>query len=131
MEFRTFLSRRHVPWADIVEIETRAHYARGGSWWDLRVVRTQGRPLTIPGAFAQRLRDRNSSRSLPPSTSIGPAYPVAGEAGSLTGESCGGCCSASPSGDEHLALPCCGCCVTPRSPRTAHDPRERGHTWVA
>ncbi|QID40555.1 PH domain-containing protein [Streptomyces albus] len=64
MEFRTFLSRRHVPWADIVEIETRAHYTRGGSWWDLRVVRAQGRPLTIPGAFAQRLRDPEFQQKL-------------------------------------------------------------------
>ncbi|WP_436977327.1 PH domain-containing protein [Streptomyces sp. enrichment culture] len=64
MEFRTFLSRRHVPWADIVEIETRAHYTRGGSWWDLRVIRTSGRPLTIPGSFAQRLRDPEFQQKL-------------------------------------------------------------------
>ncbi|MGW5171564.1 PH domain-containing protein [Streptomyces nodosus] len=57
LEFRTFVSRRSIPWSEIVEIERRQHLTRGGYWWDLRAVRVRGRALTIPGAFTNRTRD--------------------------------------------------------------------------
>ncbi|MFF0744987.1 hypothetical protein ACFYVL_31755 [Streptomyces sp. NPDC004111] len=48
------MSRRSVPWSEIVGIEKREHLTRGGSWWDVRAVRVRSRSLAIPGAFATR-----------------------------------------------------------------------------
>ncbi|MGW7541525.1 hypothetical protein ACWGKQ_10460 [Streptomyces sp. NPDC054770] len=64
MEFRTFISRRSVSWAEIVGIEKRQHQTRGGSWWDLRAVRVRGRSLTIPGAFTNRRSDPEFEQKL-------------------------------------------------------------------
>lgn len=55
--FRTLISRRSIPWTDITHIEKRRHQVRSGEWWDLRILRSRGRPLTIPGAFASRSHD--------------------------------------------------------------------------
>ncbi|MEU6179204.1 PH domain-containing protein [Streptomyces coeruleorubidus] len=55
--FRTFISRRSIPWGEIVNIEKRRHQTRSGEWWDLRIVRTHGRSLAIPGAFSGRPDD--------------------------------------------------------------------------
>ncbi|MBX9399585.1 hypothetical protein K4749_40270 [Streptomyces sp. TRM72054] len=52
--FRTFLSRRSIPWAEIIRVEKRSHQTRSGQWWDLRIVRVNGRPITIPGAFSNK-----------------------------------------------------------------------------
>ncbi|WP_436947773.1 hypothetical protein [Streptomyces sp. SudanB52_2052] len=57
MSFRTFFSRRSIPWGEITNIEKRRHQTRSGEWWDLRVVRSHGRPLAIPGAFSSRADD--------------------------------------------------------------------------
>jgi PH (Pleckstrin Homology) domain-containing protein len=54
MQFRTFLSRRSIPWSDITGIERKPHYTRGGAWWEVRVERVDGRPLWIPGIFTAR-----------------------------------------------------------------------------
>lgn len=40
--FHTFLSRRSIPWAEIIRIEKRSHQTRSGQWWDLRIVRVNG-----------------------------------------------------------------------------------------
>ncbi|MET7276549.1 hypothetical protein ABZS59_36160 [Streptomyces flaveolus] len=62
MEFRTFVSRRSVPWSEITRIEKRQRLTRSGSWWDVRVVRVRGRSLTIPGAFTSRMWDAEFER---------------------------------------------------------------------
>jgi hypothetical protein len=64
MEFRTFVSRRSIPWSEIAGIEKREHLTRGGSWWDLRAVRVRGRSLAIPGAFATRMWDAEFEQQL-------------------------------------------------------------------
>ncbi|MBB6439873.1 hypothetical protein [Streptomyces candidus] len=56
--FRTFISRRSVPWGEVVRVEKRSHYTRGGYWWNICLVREQGRALPIPGAFTSKEFDR-------------------------------------------------------------------------
>ncbi|MFI8094080.1 PH domain-containing protein [Streptomyces sp. NPDC086080] len=52
ISFSGLLSRgRSIPWSDVIDIEKRHHTARSNQWWDLRLVRANGRPLTVPGAF--------------------------------------------------------------------------------
>ncbi|MGW4496773.1 hypothetical protein [Streptomyces sp. NPDC004376] len=55
--FRTFISCRSIPWGEITQIEKRHHQARSREWWDLRIVRSRGRPLSVPGAFTSRSHD--------------------------------------------------------------------------
>ncbi|MEU2860848.1 PH domain-containing protein [Streptomyces mirabilis] len=55
VEFRTFVSRRSIPWSEIAGIEKRQRVSRSGLWWDLRVVRVRGRALTIPGTLTNRM----------------------------------------------------------------------------
>ncbi|GAA2624734.1 hypothetical protein GCM10010307_11190 [Streptomyces vastus] len=55
--FRTFFSRRSIPWAEVTHIEKRRHQGRSAEWWDLRIVRKHGRSLAIPGAFTSRRYD--------------------------------------------------------------------------
>ncbi|MER7737304.1 hypothetical protein ABTX34_03040 [Streptomyces sp. NPDC096538] len=62
MQFRTFVSRRAIPWSEITRIEKRRHSTRGGAWWDLRAVRRRGRALTIPGVFTHRMWDAEFDR---------------------------------------------------------------------
>ncbi|WP_327411436.1 hypothetical protein OG458_42940 (plasmid) [Streptomyces sp. NBC_01281] len=57
MIFRTFFSRRSIPWTEVSDIEKRRHQGRSAEWWELRVTRKNGRPLSIPGAFANRRHD--------------------------------------------------------------------------
>ncbi len=57
--FRTFISRRSIPWGEITHIEKRRHQTRSGEWWDLRIIRSRGRSLTIPGAFSGRPDDNS------------------------------------------------------------------------
>ena len=58
MQFRTFVSRRSIPWHEVTKIEMHRHQTvRGGSWWQARVHRVNGRPLTIPGAFTNHRHD--------------------------------------------------------------------------
>ncbi|MFF9494111.1 hypothetical protein [Streptomyces flaveolus] len=57
MEFHTFFSRRTVPWNEVVGIEKRCRTRRSGTWSDVRVVRVQGRALTVPGVFTARWHD--------------------------------------------------------------------------
>ncbi|MFJ5708374.1 hypothetical protein [Streptomyces sp. NPDC093105] len=64
MAFRTFFSRRRLPWVEIVRVERRSHTARSGEWWYLRVVRVRGRDLAVPGAFTSRRYDRDFERKL-------------------------------------------------------------------
>ncbi|WP_199551579.1 hypothetical protein [Streptomyces sp. N35] len=49
-----FIRRRSIPWAEISDIKKRHHTARSSSWWDLRIVCTNGRSLTVPGAFTSK-----------------------------------------------------------------------------
>jgi hypothetical protein len=55
--FNGFLGKRSIPWSDVTNIEKRHHTTRSSSWWDLRLTRTSGRPLTIPGAFTSSRYD--------------------------------------------------------------------------
>ncbi|MGW7349416.1 hypothetical protein [Streptomyces sp. NPDC054854] len=57
MEFRTFVSRRSIPWGEITGIEKKAHQTRGGFWWELRAHRVRGRSVAIPGTFSSREAD--------------------------------------------------------------------------
>ncbi|MEU3321625.1 PH domain-containing protein [Streptomyces sp. NPDC006785] len=50
LEFRTFVSRRVIPWSEVAGVETRRRVIRSRVLRDLRVVRVHGRSLTIPGA---------------------------------------------------------------------------------
>ncbi len=62
LEFRTFVSRRVVPWSEVVRIEERQRVSRSGIWWELRIVRARGRSLTIPGTFTNRMTDAEFER---------------------------------------------------------------------
>ncbi|MFD5125706.1 hypothetical protein [Streptomyces sp. NPDC058385] len=55
VEFRTFVSRRSIPWSEVAGIEKRQRVSRSGIWWDLRIVRVRGRALTIPGTLTNRM----------------------------------------------------------------------------
>ncbi|MEU8704896.1 PH domain-containing protein [Streptomyces sp. NPDC048565] len=57
ISFRYFLISRSIPWKDISGVEMRHHTARSNEWWDLRIVRTSGRTLVVPGAFTSRRSD--------------------------------------------------------------------------
>ncbi|MFM9499493.1 PH domain-containing protein [Streptomyces galilaeus] len=54
IEFRTFVSRRSIPWSEITGIEKKGHQTRGGAWWELRAHRVRGRSVAIPGTFSSR-----------------------------------------------------------------------------
>ncbi|ALV38273.1 hypothetical protein AS200_00565 [Streptomyces sp. CdTB01] len=62
LEFRTFFSRRVVPWSEVAGIEERQRFSRSGTWSELRVIRAHGRPLTIPGTLTNRLMDAELER---------------------------------------------------------------------
>lgn len=62
LEFRTFVSRRVVPWSEVARIEKRQRVSRSGIWWDLRVVRAHGRSLMIPGTLTNRMTDAEFER---------------------------------------------------------------------
>lgn len=64
MEFRTFVSRRSVPWSEIARIEKRRHQARSGEWWDVCAVRVRGRGLTVPGVFTSKRWDADFEEKL-------------------------------------------------------------------
>lgn len=64
LEFRTWVSRRVVPWNEVVGIETRERVTRSGIWSELRVVRVRGRTLTLPGTATNRLLDAELDRKL-------------------------------------------------------------------
>ncbi len=57
MEFRTFFTRRSVPWSEVTAIEKRLRTVRSGTWSEIRVVRVKGRTLTVPGAYTARWHD--------------------------------------------------------------------------
>ncbi|WP_454439886.1 hypothetical protein [Tsukamurella paurometabola] len=57
MEFRTFFTRRSVPWSEVTAIEKRLRTVRSGTWSEIRVVRVKGRALTVPGAYTARWQD--------------------------------------------------------------------------
>ncbi|MFF7442181.1 hypothetical protein [Streptomyces sp. NPDC008122] len=62
LEFRTFVSRRVVPWSEVAGIERRQRVRRSGIWCDLRVVRVRGRSLGIPGTVTNRMMDAELER---------------------------------------------------------------------
>ncbi|MFE4658264.1 hypothetical protein ACFRFJ_16465 [Streptomyces hydrogenans] len=62
LEFRTFVSRRVVPWSEVTGIERRRRVSRSEIWWDLRIVRARGRSLAIPGTITNRMRDAELDR---------------------------------------------------------------------
>ncbi|KLJ04546.1 hypothetical protein [Streptomyces sp. KE1] len=62
LEFRTFVSRRAIPWDEVAGIETRLRATRGGIWSDLLVVRVRGRSVAIPGTITNRLFDTELDR---------------------------------------------------------------------
>jgi hypothetical protein len=62
LELHTFVSRRVVPWSEVARIEERRRVRRSGTWSDLRVIRTHGRSLTIPGTLTNRVLDAELER---------------------------------------------------------------------
>ncbi|MEV6957500.1 hypothetical protein [Streptomyces sp. NPDC051183] len=64
LEFRTFVSRRSIPWGEITKIERKSHQTRGGFCWELRAHRVRGRSVAIPGTFSSRERDVDFERKL-------------------------------------------------------------------
>ncbi|MFE9456959.1 hypothetical protein [Streptomyces californicus] len=62
LEFRTFVSRRVIPWSEVAGIEVRERVVRSGVRCDLRVIRVRGRPLTVPGTAAVRAKDAELER---------------------------------------------------------------------
>ncbi|MFF1278920.1 PH domain-containing protein [Streptomyces marokkonensis] len=62
LKFRTFVSRRSIPWSEVAGIESRQRVSRSGIWWDLRVVRARGRSLTLPGTLTNRMMDAELER---------------------------------------------------------------------
>ncbi|MER5312627.1 hypothetical protein ABT034_33160 [Streptomyces sp. NPDC002773] len=62
LEFRTFVSRRVIPWSEVAGIERRRRVTRSGIWCDLRVVRVRGRSLGIPGTVTNRRMDAELER---------------------------------------------------------------------
>ena len=58
IRLESYTKRRSIPWTDVVEFEERHRSNRGGSYWDVRVHRTHGRPLTMPGLFTSGSKDR-------------------------------------------------------------------------
>ncbi|MEE1838769.1 hypothetical protein ACIODX_37785 [Streptomyces sp. NPDC088190] len=62
LEFRTFVSRRIIPWSEVAGIETRRRVVRSRILCDLRVVRVRGRALTIPGTATSRVMDAELER---------------------------------------------------------------------
>ncbi|MFC7908412.1 hypothetical protein ACFW20_08050 [Streptomyces nigra] len=62
LEFRTFVSRRVVPWSEVARIEERQRVSRSGTWSDLRLIRAHGRSLTIPGTLTNRVMDAELER---------------------------------------------------------------------
>ncbi|MFE7616526.1 hypothetical protein [Streptomyces sp. NPDC057496] len=62
LEFRTFVSRRVIPWSEVAGIERRQRVTRSGIWWDLRVVRVRGRSLAVPGTVTNRRMDAELDR---------------------------------------------------------------------
>ncbi|MCK8433446.1 hypothetical protein G3I77_10460 [Streptomyces sp. D2-8] len=62
LEFHTFLRKRSIPWSEVADIERRSRVLRSGIWWDLRVVRVNRRPLTVPGTFTNRAWDAELER---------------------------------------------------------------------
>lgn len=57
MEFHTLYGRRSVLWSEVAGIEKRCRTVRSGTWSEVRVVRVQGKALTVPGAFTARWLD--------------------------------------------------------------------------
>jgi hypothetical protein len=50
---------KSIPWAEVSQIERWRHQGRSSEWWDLRLIRSQGRPLAVPGIFtSKRFDDR-------------------------------------------------------------------------
>ncbi|MFF8617455.1 hypothetical protein [Streptomyces sp. NPDC015350] len=62
LEFRTFVSRRVIPWSEVASIERRQRVTRSGTWWDLQVVRVRGRSLAVPGTVTNRMMDAELGR---------------------------------------------------------------------
>ncbi|MFC8494585.1 hypothetical protein ACFUJU_28070 [Streptomyces sp. NPDC057235] len=62
LEFRTFVSRRVIPWNEIADIQTRPWVVRSGVLCDLRVVRVRGRSLTISGTATSQALDAELER---------------------------------------------------------------------
>ncbi|MCI3276641.1 PH domain-containing protein [Streptomyces cylindrosporus] len=62
LEFRTFVSRRVVPWSEVARIEERQRVSRSGTWSELRVIRAHGRSLTLPGTLTNRVMDAELQR---------------------------------------------------------------------
>ena len=57
LQLESYLKHRAIPWADVVKFEERRRTTRGGAYWDVRVHRASGRPLTLPGLFTSGHRD--------------------------------------------------------------------------
>ena len=58
IRLESYVKRRSIPWTDVVGFEDRCRRNRGGNYWDVRVHRAHGRPLTMPGLFSCGERDR-------------------------------------------------------------------------
>jgi hypothetical protein len=58
LRLESCVKRRTVAWADVIKFEERQRRSRGGFYWDVRVHRASGRPLTMPGLFTSGHQDR-------------------------------------------------------------------------
>ncbi|WP_189924198.1 PH domain-containing protein [Kitasatospora xanthocidica] len=73
VHLRGLVMRRSIPWAEITRFEERRRTTpRAGPYWQVRLHRANGRPLTMPGfhtsgrrdhAFAENLRRLNGYRA--------------------------------------------------------------------
>jgi hypothetical protein len=64
MKFHTFTSRRSIAWSDVTSVERKSRTTRSGEWWEVRVERTSGRSLAVPGIFTARRNDPLFERGL-------------------------------------------------------------------
>jgi hypothetical protein len=64
LRLQSLVTRRLIPWAEVVSFEERRRSNRGGPYWDVRVHRTSGRPLAMPGLFTSGRRDQAFDENL-------------------------------------------------------------------
>ncbi|MFB7224677.1 hypothetical protein [Streptomyces sp. NPDC056227] len=64
IRLQSFVKRRSIPWNEVTRFEERQRHNRGGPYWDVRVHRTKGRPLTMPGLFTSGRRDPEFDENL-------------------------------------------------------------------
>lgn len=64
IRFHTLFGRWFIPWNEIAAVEERVRPTKVGRWRDIRILRTNGRPRSVPGAFTTKLRDDSFDEKL-------------------------------------------------------------------